>query len=82
MSNARKIKALRNLAERPGTEAEGQVAAEMLRKLEGKEEPKMSAIVQSELESLIDRMKAQMARDVMRQQEQFLFNFYSRNHKD
>lgn len=34
--NRRKIQALRNLAERPGTEAEGIVAREMLAKLENK----------------------------------------------
>lgn len=34
--NSRKLQALRNLAERPGTEAEGQLAREMLDKLDAK----------------------------------------------
>lgn len=34
--NARKLQALRNLAERPGTEAEGQLAREILARYEGK----------------------------------------------
>ena len=39
MSNARKIAALRNLAERPGTEAEGRVARAMLARIESKADP-------------------------------------------
>lgn len=40
--NHRKIQALRNLAERPGTEAEGRVAREMLKRLEAKNGPPIS----------------------------------------
>lgn len=38
----RKLQALRNLAERPGTEAEGKVAREMLDRLEPKVKPASS----------------------------------------
>ena len=34
--NSRRIEALRNLAERPGTEAEGRLARELLERAEGK----------------------------------------------
>src|ERR1035438_7778096 len=37
--NSRRIEALRNLAERPGTEAEGRLARELLERAEGKRTP-------------------------------------------
>jgi len=48
VSSARRLAALRNLAERPGTEAEGRVAREMLARIEAKAEPAEQVYAQFE----------------------------------
>lgn len=65
--NARKLQALRNLAERPGTEAEGKVARAMLAKAEGKrveQKPRCSPFLFTAdpfMQNEISRMRADVA---------------------